>query len=157
LDDKPQLHFINAVLHESFRVTSLIGPGVPHRTVRDIKLGDYVIPKDTTIFGSLYHIMNDPSHFPDPHKFKPDRFLDENGHFQASERVIPFGIGKRVCLGQTLADKEFFLFFTGFMQQFQLKHAPGTTLPSYDFSNSFPKDIIRPAPQYFVNLVQRLK
>ena len=45
--------------------------------------------------------------------------------------MIAFGLGKRYCLGQSLAEKEFFIFFTALMQQFDFKHAPGTTLPSY--------------------------
>jgi cytochrome P450 len=44
--------------------------------------------------------MNDPKHFSDPHAFNPDRFLDSEGHFVTNDKVTPFGVGKRICLGQ---------------------------------------------------------
>lgn len=118
-------------------------------------MGEYIIPKGTSIFGSLYHIMHDPEHFKNPHKFEPERFLNSQGEFKSDDRVIPFGTGKRVCLGQTLAEKEFYIFFTGFMQQFELRHAPGTNLPAYGIDSTNPKDVIRSAPLFQVNLIHR--
>ena len=70
---------------------------------------------------SLWHPLHDPEHFKNPEIFNPDRFIDLNGKFVNDERVIAFGVGKRSCLGQTLAEKEFFIFFTGIMQQFQIR------------------------------------
>ena len=148
---------MNAVLQESFRAASLVPPGVPHFTTQDVPVGDYVIPKGSVVFGSLYHIMNDPKHFKDPEKFNPDRFLDQEGKFVSDERVAPFGIGKRICLGQTLAEKEFYIFFAGMIQQFQLKRDTTTDLPSYDIKDSFPKGILRTVPNYTIKLVHRLK
>ncbi len=148
---------MNAVLHESFRAAALVGPGVPHYTTQDVALGDYIIPKNSTIFGSLYHVMNDPQHFKNPHKFNPDRFLNEHGQFVSDERVAPFGIGKRICLGQTLAEKEFYIFFAGIMQQFELQTDPNTALPSYDVDDTFPKGLLRTVPPYSVILKHRLK
>jgi len=51
--------------------------------------------------------------------FKPERFLDENGKVLKKKHFIPFSIGKRQCLGETLAKTELFLFFTGLVQQFK--------------------------------------
>ena len=147
---------MNAVLHESMRASALVGPGVPHYTTQDVEVGNCIIPKNTTVFGSLYHCMNDPAQFKNPHKFIPERFLDKQGHFVPHERVIPFGIGKRVCLGQTLAEKEFYIFFAGFMQQFELQRNPNETLASYDINDSFPKGFLRSPPHYTVVLKHRL-
>jgi cytochrome P450 len=148
---------MNAVLLESLRVASLVGPGVPHYTTKEVTVGEYVIPKNTTVFGSLYHVMNDPEHFNIPRVFNPDRFLDANGKFLSEERVAPFGIGKRICLGQTLAEKEFYLFFAGILQQFELNQDETTTLPSYDMNETFPKGLLRNAPQFNLKLRHRLK
>lgn len=156
LEDRPKMHYTNAVLLESFRAASLVGPGVPHYASAELEIGDYVIPKGATIFGSLFHIMNDANHFENPHEFKPERFLNAKGEFVNDDRVIPFGIGKRVCLGQTLAEKEFFIFFAGFMQQFELRIPEGHDLPTYDIDKYFCKEILRLPPQYSVNLIHRL-
>ena len=109
------------------------------------------------IFGSLYHIMHDPDHFKDPHLFNPDRFLNSKGEFVMDERVTPFGVGKRICLGQTLAEKELYIFFAGLMQQFEVQRDPNTKLPSYAIDDTFPKGILRTVPTYKLKLVHRLK
>jgi cytochrome P450 len=86
LDDRPKLHYMNAVLLESMRTAALVGPGVPHYTTDNIPVGDYVIPKGAVIFGSLYHAMNDPEYFKNPHRFDPERFL-KSGKFVSDDRV----------------------------------------------------------------------
>ncbi len=137
------------------RVGSLAYLGLPHHAMEDIKIGSFTIPKGATVMGSLYHAMHDPNLFKNPDIFDPTRFINENGKFVHDENVIPFGLGKRYCLGQSLAEKEFFIFFTGLMQQFEIRHAPGTVMPSYIDIN--PKQsIIRNPPPYKVILKKRL-
>ena len=58
-------------------------------------------------------VLLDPKYFPNPHEFNPKRFLNEEGNFVPNEHLIPFGVGKRYCLGQSLAEKEYFWFLTG--------------------------------------------
>jgi hypothetical protein len=68
--------------------------------------------------------------------------------------VIPFGLGKRDWIGQTLAEKQLFLFVTGLLQQFQFRPVPGTALPSY--IDIFPRfSMLRSAPEYKVILTNR--
>ncbi len=157
LDDRPKLHYTNAVLLESFRAATLVPPGVPHCTSTDVSVGNYIIPKGTAVFGSLYHVMNDPEHFKDPHTFNPDRFLNAKGEFVSDERVTPFGIGKRICLGQTLAEKEFYIFFAGLMQQFKVVKDDNYPPPSYNFDDVFPKGLLRSIPPYKLILMHRFK
>ena len=42
---------------------------------------------------------------------RPERFLDEQGKYRNHEMLNPFGIGRRKCLGESLARMENFLFF----------------------------------------------
>ena len=156
LDDRPQLHYMNAALLESLRVTSFVGPGVPHYTNDDTPVGDHIIPKGTVIFGSLYHAMNDPEIYPDPHRFNPERFL-KNGKFFTDKRIIPFGIGKRVCLGQILAEMEFYIFFAGLMQQFELTRDESAHLPSYNADDTFPVSVLRSVPKFTLKIKHRMK
>jgi hypothetical protein len=67
-------------------------------------------------FGQNCFIKSAPDQFENPHQFNPDRFV-KDGKFVSDERVVPFGIGRRACIGQTLAEKEFYIFFAGIMQQ----------------------------------------
>ena len=154
LEDRVHLNYMNAVLHESLRVASLFGPGMPHYSTNDIPVGDFIIPKKTLIFGSLYHVMNDPEHFPDPHRFDPERFL-KDGRFGASDRVVPFGIGKRACLGQSLAEKQFYIFFAGILQQFELCRDENSKLPAYNADELFPATLLNSVPTFSLKLRRR--
>ena len=91
------------------------------------------IPKDTTISLHAYAIMHDPKVFPSPETFQPERFLESNGKFVANRPngFIPFGMGRRVCLGEKLALMDIFLFLVNLFQatkgyQFALPDGPGS-------------------------------
>lgn len=117
-------------------------------------IGPYKIPGGTSVFSFLYHVHHDPRYYEDPKTFNPSRFIDETGKFVKEDRVIPFGIGKRICLGQSLAEKEFFIFFTGLMQQFEFRADPDAPLPTY--KDIYPESFLRTAPPYKVILKRRV-
>lgn len=142
------MHYTNAFMLESLRIVSFAHHSVPHYASADITIGDYVIPKGAGIFPSLISVMYDPTHFPDPHSFKPERFLDNNGKFKHDDHVIPFGVGKRYCLGQTLAEKEYFLFLIGILQKFDITPVAMQNLPSYHIDYQPPPNIVRGCPSY---------
>ncbi len=71
--------------------------------------------------------MHDEAQFSDPYTFKPERFIDkETGKFRPHPRVIPFGLGKRRCLGEKLARESVFCFFATLLQHFSLEKADKT-------------------------------
>ena len=142
------MHYTSAFTLESFRIVSLAHHSVPHYANVDIPIGDYIIPKGAGIFPSLVSAMYDPSHFPDPHSFKPERFLDTDGKYKHNDHVIPFGVGKRYCLGQTLAEKEFFLFLIGILQKFDITPPPMQELPSYHLDDNPAPNLVRSCPSY---------
>ena len=96
--------------------------GQNYKIILFLYLGGFTIPKGAMVLSSVWHVLHDPEHFKDPENFNPDRFIDSYGRFINDERVIAFGIGKRSCLGQAMAEKEFFIFFTGIMQQFRIRY-----------------------------------
>ena len=155
MSDKEKMNYTNAVLEESLRIVSFAFVAVPHSPTKDIEIGQYIIPKGSTIMSSLPHVMYDPEYFPNPHIFNPDRFIDQNGIFKHNERVVPFGIGKRLCLGQSLAEKEFFLFMVGILQQYDIIPAPMKALPSYYLDDNTPENILRVCPDYEMILIRR--
>ena len=63
--------------------------------------------------------MHDPKVFPDPESFKPSRFLEPNGKYVSSRPngFIPFGMGRRVCLGEKLALADLFLIVVNLLQE----------------------------------------
>ena len=102
--------------------------------------------------------MNDPAFFKDPEKFNPDRFIDpETKKFVPNKRVIPFGLGKRNCLGQALGEQEFYMFVGGILASFEVRKVPGKKLPSYDIEESFPIGMVRSAPKFDLLLKARVE
>ena len=74
------------------------------------------------IFANILHVHFDQTYWENPEEFNPNRFIDEKSQtFKTNERLIPFSIGKRYCLGQSLAEKEYFLFFVGLLQKFEFQ------------------------------------
>ena len=140
--------YTSAFMLESMRIVSFVYNSVPHFTTEDVKVGDYIIPKGSGIFASLASVMYNPDRFPNPHEFKPERFINVEGKFQHDDHVIPFGIGKRYCLGQSLAEKEYFLFLVGILQKFDISPTALKELPSYHIEDNPPQNLVRICPQY---------
>ena len=85
---------------------------------QDVKVKDLVIPANTMINPIMAEVLKG-DHWVEGKKFRPERFLDNKGDVVKDEHFIPFSVGKRQCLGETLAKTELFLFFTALVQQFR--------------------------------------
>lgn len=121
MNDMSSLPYTQATMYEVLRVANVIPVGPPHATTTDTFVGKYLIPAGTTVFPNLYSChMNDKS-WPNPEKFDPTRFIDEKGQVFKPQDFIPFGVGRRMCLGEVLARSEIFLFLTSILHVFNLE------------------------------------
>lgn len=107
---------------------------VQHRTMEDVKFRGFLIPKDTLIIPNLYGVLHDVKVWGDPETFRPERFLSEDeSKVIRREEFVPFSIGKRVCLGESLARDELFLFTTSLFQRFDVKPDPNSPRPKVEY------------------------
>ena len=78
-DSQGHLCLLNALLHHEVKYTKLI-------------LQHHKVTAALTLF-NLSTLIRDPDHWEEPNKFKPERFLDEEGRLVRNERFLPFGVG----------------------------------------------------------------
>ncbi|PFH47243.1 hypothetical protein AMATHDRAFT_87834 [Amanita thiersii Skay4041] len=106
-DDLRSLHYINALARETMRWLLVVPLGVSHMASEDDEYDGYRIPKGTVVLGNAWAILHDPEMFPNPHKFKPERFL-KDGKFNLNGVLDPhdvaFGFGRRICPGRHLSN-----------------------------------------------------
>uniref|UniRef100_A0A914PH86 Cytochrome P450 n=1 Tax=Panagrolaimus davidi TaxID=227884 RepID=A0A914PH86_9BILA len=77
----------------------------------------------------------------DPLKFDPSRFLDSENNYKKDDRITPFSLGKRACLGESLARMELFLFAATFFQHFEFYPENPDNLPLFEYDYSIVKSI----------------
>ncbi|XP_076054283.1 methyl farnesoate epoxidase-like [Oratosquilla oratoria] len=118
MEDKKKLPYTEAVLTEVQRYGTIVPLAIPHIATTNLNAAGYYFPKGTVISSNLYSIHNDVDYWKDPDVFRPERFLNhDQTAYVHNERVCQFGIGKRICMGESLARMEVFLFFTAMMQK----------------------------------------
>uniref|UniRef100_A0A2K6NKM8 Cytochrome P450 family 2 subfamily F member 1 n=1 Tax=Rhinopithecus roxellana TaxID=61622 RepID=A0A2K6NKM8_RHIRO len=103
----PTMPYTDAVIHQVQRFADIIPMNLPHRLTQDTAFCGFLIPKGTDIITLLNIIHYDPSQFLMPQEFNPEHFW------------MP--IRRRLCLGESLARVELFLYLTAILQSFSLQ------------------------------------
>jgi len=103
--DFPSLPYLSAIVKEVYRWQPIMPLGVAHQSTSDDLYFDYHIPAKSIVFPNQWAMLNDERDYPEPHEFKPERFL-KNGKLDSSVRDpmdIAFGFGRRICPGKHIA------------------------------------------------------
>ncbi|CAG00183.1 unnamed protein product [Tetraodon nigroviridis] len=134
VEDRKNLPYVEAVIHETQRLANVVPMSLPHRTSRDTAFQGYFIGKGTMVIPLLTSVLYDESEWATPHTFNPAHFLDDQGRFVRRDAFMPFSAGRRMCLGEGLARMVLFLFFTSLLQRFHFKPAPGVSEDDLDLT-----------------------
>ena len=104
-DDVPRLGYTVQVLHESLRLCPPAA-GVGRLATRDIAVDGYRVEAGSLIAVGIYGLHHDPTIWPDPMSFDPDRFSPENVKARNRWEFLPFLGGGRPCIGEHFARLE---------------------------------------------------
>nr|DBA19428.1 TPA: hypothetical protein GDO54_015266 [Pyxicephalus adspersus] len=130
-EDHKVLPYCLAVMHEVQRFGNIL-QYLPHSTPTDVSFRGYTIPKGTAVVPLFTSILYDESKWESPREFNPNHFLDADGKFLKRDEFFAFSKGRRVCVGESLARMELFLFITGMLQKFTFTPPPGVSRESLD-------------------------
>ncbi|XP_061626767.1 cytochrome P450 2U1 [Phyllopteryx taeniolatus] len=129
LTDRGRLPFTEATIMEVQRLTAVVPLGIPHMASKTTDFRGFTIPQGTVLLPNLWSVHRDPAAWEQPDSFRPERFLDDEGKLARKECFMPFGIGRRVCMGEQLAKMELFLMVTGLLQAFTFRLPAGASPP----------------------------
>jgi cytochrome P450 len=96
----------------------------PRLTEQPVEIGGFTYPAGVALFASAYLIHHDPDIYPEPHAFRPERFV---GRQPGTYTWIPFGGGRRRCLGASFALLEMKIVLRAVLTRYDL--TPGTSVP----------------------------
>ncbi|EDX16681.1 cytochrome P450 18a1 [Drosophila simulans] len=130
IEDLQYLPITESTILESMRRSSIVPLATTHSPTRDVELNGYTIPAGSHVIPLINSVHMDPNLWEKPEEFRPSRFIDTEGKVRKPEYFIPFGVGRRMCLGDVLARMELFLFFASFMHCFDIALPEGQPLPS---------------------------
>jgi pentalenene oxygenase len=122
--DLPYLVYTRCVVSETLRNSS---PGWLFTRVatKETSLAGCRLPAGATVLYSPYLLHHDPSSFPDPERFDPDRWLPGNPTAEQRRALIPFSAGNRKCLGDEFAMVETTVALATLAGRRRLRHPAG--------------------------------
>jgi cytochrome P450 len=116
--------YLTATIHEVLRLRPVLPNAEPRLTTRPVEIGGFTYPAGVCLLASAYLVHHDPEIYPEPAAFRPDRFV---GTAPGTYTWLPFGGGRRRCLGASFAMQEMRIVLRAALARFDL--APGSDRP----------------------------
>jgi cytochrome P450 len=124
VDDIPKLPWTTACFQEGMRFYPPAW-AIPRTAVCEDYIDGHRIPRRATVIIPAYAIHHDERFWPEPETFDPSRFLPENSKDRHRSAYLPFGGGRRVCIGSSFALMEATLIMAMMSQRFVYDPVPG--------------------------------
>jgi cytochrome P450 len=100
----------------------------PRMSVRDFELLGHHVPEGTHIMHSSWTSHRLPDVFPEPEAFRPERFEPEARARLPKGAYIPFGGGRRICIGKRFGQLVVKAVASSLLQRYDFELAPGYEL-----------------------------
>ncbi|HEX2285460.1 MAG TPA: cytochrome P450, partial [Mycobacterium sp.] len=122
--DLMRLPWTTACLQESQRYYSAVWM-IAREAIEDDIIDGHHIRAGTTVLIPVHQIHHDERWWPDPEAFDPTRFLGDAPKERPRSAYLPFGGGRRICIGQSFALMEMVLIAAIMSQRFTFDVVPG--------------------------------
>ncbi|CAB3239056.1 unnamed protein product [Arctia plantaginis] len=130
------MKYMDMVVSEGMRLHPP-APFLDRKCVKDYNFGrvnktatkDLIIRKGAAIGLPIYIFQRNPQLFPNPEKFDPERFSDENKHNIKPFSYMPFGLGPRNCIGSRFALCEVKVMLYQLLLKIKVSPCEKTTIP----------------------------
>ena len=100
IDSEDGDEYLTATVQEILRRRPVLPNTAPRLVKQPVNIGGWDYPTGVCVVANAYLVHHDPEIYPDPYAFRPERFLEEQ---PGTYTWIPFGGGRRRCLGASFA------------------------------------------------------
>ncbi len=116
--DDPDDAYLTATVQEILRHRPVLPHAEPRLTKRPVEIGGFRYPPGVMLVAYAHLVHHDPAIYPEPQAFRPERFLEQA---PGTYTWLPFGGGRRRCLGASFALLEMKLVIRTMLQRFELE------------------------------------
>ncbi len=127
-------HYLTATIYEVMRLRPVLPNAEPRLTMRPIEVGGFRYPAGVLLLASAFLVHRDPEIYPEPYAFRPERFLENP---PGTYTWIPFGGGRRRCLGASFALQEMRVVIRAALTRCELRPATAPAEPTRRRSITF--------------------
>jgi len=120
LDEEASEEYLTAVVNEILRHKPVLPYAQVAMVKQPVEIGGILYPPGVALVANAYLLHHDPTIYPEPHAFRPERFLQEP---PSTYTWIPFGGGRRRCLGASFAQLEMKLVLRAVLERCELRPA----------------------------------
>ncbi|XP_013691273.1 cytochrome P450 76C3-like [Brassica napus] len=135
--DIPRLPYLQAIVKETLRLHPA-APLIPRKSESDVHIFGFLIPKNASVLVNVLAIGRDSSVWENPTRFEPERFLLREIDVKGKDfELIPFGAGRRMCPGMSMALRTMSLVLASLLYSFDWKAQKGVVAENMDMTDAF--------------------
>ncbi|KAL0429252.1 UNVERIFIED_CONTAM: cytochrome [Sesamum radiatum] len=136
--DISRLSYLQAVVKETFRLHPTVPLLLPRKAMEDVEINGFIVPQNTQVLVNVWAIGRDSNVWLNPDEFMPERFMETETDFHGQHfELLPFGGGRRICLGLPLAHRMVHLVLATLISNFDWKLEEGLKLEEVDMNEKF--------------------
>ncbi len=119
--------YLTATIRETLRCRPVLLNAAPRTVKKPIEVGGVLYEPRVHLVASAWLVQHDPEIYPDPYAFRPERFLDAD---PGTYTWIPFGGGRRRCIGASFAQMEMAIVLRELLREVEVSADPGSREPT---------------------------